>query len=80
MEIPDAFFMIVVDEQYQDDDYMLGVLAFIFQHEVSGTRPSLQESLSTVDEIEAQTGLDFLHELPDELEDKVEGQSAEGLW
>ncbi len=72
--------MIVVDEQYEDEDYMLSVLAFVFEHEVSGSRPSLKESLATVDNIEEQTGLDFLHELPDELEDKIEAAMAEGLW
>lgn len=43
-------------------------------------RPGIEDHLTTVDAIEAQTGLDFLHELPDELEDQIEALRAEGLW
>jgi len=33
-----------------------------------------------VDEVERQTGLDFLHELPDDIEDTVEAEKAETTW
>ncbi|MBN2375264.1 MAG: hypothetical protein JXD22_02595 [Sedimentisphaerales bacterium] len=47
---------------------------------VNGIRSPLESNLTTVDEIEAQTGLDFLPELPDELEDKIEAMKANALW
>lgn len=80
VEIPDAFYMIIVDERY-DNSYKLGVLAFIFPHKVDGPRPSLSEHPpTTVDNIEEKTGLDFLHELPDELENKIEAKKAARIW
>jgi len=36
--------------------------------------------LTSVDEVERQTGLDFLATLEDNLEDKVEAETAQGIW
>ena len=80
VEIPDEFFMIVVDENNDNGSPRIRVLAFIFEHRVESERPTLQESLTTVDAIEERTGLDFLHELPDELENKIEAKKADSLW
>ena len=34
----------------------------------------------TVDELEAKTGIDFFHNLPDDIEERVEAEYSEGLW
>ena len=36
--------------------------------------------LRTVDEVEQATGLDFFAELPDELENRLEGEKHGDLW
>jgi endonuclease G len=74
-EIPDAFFMIVVDE----DAGVPRALAFRFEHtNTSGGRP--EDGLTTVDTIEAEAGFDFLSELPDQLENQLEAGRATQVW
>ena len=34
----------------------------------------------TVDELEQQTGIDFFHNLPDDIEEAVEKEYSAGLW
>ena len=36
--------------------------------------------LTSVDEVEKETGLDFMSELPDEVENRVEAGVAAGMW
>jgi len=47
--------------------------------DVTGAEQASQ-FLTTVREIENETGLDFLNELPRELQDRVETGRAQGMW
>jgi endonuclease G len=38
------------------------------------------EFLTTIDEIEKATGLDFLSALPEAVEDSIESQRASHIW
>jgi len=75
VEIPDRFYKIVVD----DTGSGLRALAFLIpQVVVAG---SVSESfLTSIDEIESASGLDFLADLDDSTEDSLESQTSLGLW
>ena len=49
------------------------------KHEAAPKGVNLSRRVKTVDYIESVTGLDFLHELPDDLEDRIEATQWE-LW
>jgi endonuclease G len=72
--VPEACFMIVVDES----DGRVRVEAFLFPQDANG--PELARYLVTVDEIEQRTGLDFLAALPDEAENALEAKRAARVW
>ena len=55
------------------------VLAFIAPQTVSGHEP-LTQFLTSVREIETQTGLDFFPELLKEVQERIETVKAERLW
>jgi endonuclease G len=75
-EIPDAFYCIVIDEE---DNGFVRVLALVLEQTVKGIHtPS--EFVTTVDQIEAETGLDFLSDLPDNVEDAVESTLPDADW
>lgn len=67
VEIPDAFFKILVDE----DKGKIRVLPFIVPQNVTG-KEILNEFLTSVDEIEKRTGLDFFSSMDKECEAKLE--------
>jgi endonuclease G len=72
--IPEAFYMIVVDES----DGRVRAEAFIFPQEpVSST---LDAYLTTIDEVERRTGLNFLSELPDDVENVLESHRVARVW
>ena len=75
VEIPDAFYRIILDEE----NGLPRVLAFIAPQTVTGNEP-LSQFLSSVREIERQTGLDFYPELPKEVQERLETGKAERLW
>lgn len=73
VEIPVAFYKIMVRQTSGNPD----VLALIFdQNTQPGVR--LAALVTTVDEIERRTGIDFLAEVPDALENSIEGTRATG--
>lgn len=79
--IPDALFKIVV--RMPEGSMTPEVLAFRFPQE----HPKYNEAvydlkyfLTTVDQIEKETGLDFLTILPDDVEAVVESKKAAQLW
>ena len=74
VEIPDAFFKIIVDEVSGKPR----VLAFVIGQDVTGS-DRFSQFLTSVDEVEKQTGLDFLAELEDGLEDQIEAGKADKL-
>ncbi|MBC8010687.1 MAG: DNA/RNA non-specific endonuclease [Burkholderiales bacterium] len=73
--IPEACFMILADES----DGRVRTLAFMFPQETKeGARP--EDFLTTIDEIEDRTGLEFFAELPVEIEDEIEAMRATRVW
>lgn len=73
--IPEAFYMIVVDES----DGRVRAEAFVFPQETPASSP-IDNYLTSIDEIERRTGLDFLGELPDEAENTLEARKVERAW
>jgi len=73
--VPTNCYKILVDEQ----DGKPRVLAFIIKQDVNGTE-QFANFLTNVDFIERKTGLDFLADLPDEEENKLEALTAGRLW
>lgn len=75
VEIPDEFYKIILDEV----GGCQRVLAFIMPQAIpSGS--TLNDFLVSVDEIEEKTGFDFLWQLEDELEAKLEAYTEMALW
>jgi endonuclease G len=73
--VPEAFFLIVIDE----NEGKLRTLAFIVPQEAT-TSADPERYLTSVDEIQRRTGLDFLSELDDVAEKQVEAQRATRVW
>jgi len=74
VEIADAFYKIIVDIEGGAPR----LLAFIIPHTANSSDLSLY--LTTVDEVEQRTGLDFFTELEDSLENSLESTSPASLW
>lgn len=74
--VPSAFYCIVIDEQ---GDGQPRSLAFIMPH-VDARVASLDGFLTTIDEVEQRSGLDFFSQLPDQVEMPLEQARAPGLW
>ena len=82
--IPDALFKIVIKEQ---DNGFLDTLAFIYPQVGPGytakkdeLRKQHKRFLTSIDEIEKMTGLDFLTDLNDAKEKAIEKAVAEDIW
>ncbi len=75
VEVPDAFFMVLLDV----DGGKPRMLAFIVPQDVAGDEP-LEKFLTSVDEVERQTGLDLFSDLEDELEERLESARTSHLW
>jgi endonuclease G len=73
--IPNAFYKIQVDEH----EGRLRLQAFIMAQDTA-ENASLAIMLTTVDEIERLSGLDFFPELPDDVEEKLESATASRPW
>jgi endonuclease G, mitochondrial len=75
VEVPEAFFMIVVDES----DGRVRAQAFVLPQDapVGG---ELGRYLTSIDEIERRTGLDVLEGLEDGAEAILEAKTAERVW
>lgn len=73
--VPEGCFMILADES----DGRVRTLAFIFPQD---PRPGskLEDYLTTINEIEARTGLDFFSELPPEAQAELESKRASRVW
>lgn len=69
--MPEAFFLIVIDES----EGKLRALALIVPQEVP-TADSPEHYLTSIDDIQQHTGLNFLCELDDAAEKQVEAQRA----
>jgi endonuclease G, mitochondrial len=78
--IPEALFKIVVKENDTDTP---DVLAFLYPQIGPGYVSKEYDHtkfLTSVDEIEAMTGLDFLTALPDNIEKELEKMVADKIW
>lgn len=73
---PEAFYRIAVRET---EDGGVAAVAFIMPQKPIPSETDLPCFIRTIDEIEFRTGLDFLHELPDEIEVPLEAVSGE-IW
>lgn len=73
--VPEAFFLIVLDEH----EGRLRTLALIVPQD-SPSGADAAQYLTSIDEIQRRTGLDFLSELDDVSERQVEQQRASRLW
>ncbi len=75
VEVPEAFFKIVIDE----NEGRLRTLAFLVPQETPADADPAR-FLTTIAEIQRRTGLDFLAELDDAAEQAVEAARAEKVW
>lgn len=75
VQVPEAFFLIVIDEH----EGKLRTMAFIIPQEAS-SEVSPDRYLTSIDEIERRTGLDFLPDLDDVTETEIEGVVAARVW
>ena len=73
-EIPDGFYKIIVDEHKGN----LRALAFLLP-ETASNQP-FEYFLTSIDQIEQLTGLDFFHKLNDQDEIKFESWVARDIW
>jgi endonuclease G, mitochondrial len=73
--VPDAFFMIIIDEH----EGKLRTLSVILPQDASSDA-GWSNYVTTVAEIERRTRLDFFHEFDDSAEVQIEQQRASRLW
>lgn len=77
VRVPSRYFKVVVAE---DASGFVHMLAVIMPQNASDGRP-VADFVTTVDEIEALTGIDFFTDLPDVVEDAAESSPPdEGVW
>jgi endonuclease G, mitochondrial len=77
VKIPDAFYKIIIRPMPHDNAPR--VRAFLIPQDCD-TRADLSGYLTSVDRIELLTGIDFMHHLPDIIENEVESAAADNLW
>jgi endonuclease G len=76
IRIPKAFYKIVLDETSAGNPR---VLSFIFPQDAQkSAKPA--DYLTSVDEVEKQTGFDFLSDLDDSLEQQIESVVSSTVW
>ena len=71
--VPDAFYKVILC--MKDVPKAIG---FIYSNE--GKRHSMTYYVRTVDEVEAQIGIDFFHNLPDKIEEEIESKNEIHFW
>ena len=77
IDIPKAFYKIYVTEE--SDSKPAFALAFIMPQTVTGKEP-ISQFITTIDTVEAQTGLDFLSDFDDKTENHLEGTIETVPW
>jgi len=73
--VPVAFYKILVDE----DAIGPRALAFVIPQKLPRS-PKLRNYIVSVDDVERLTGLDFLPDLPDDIEEKIESIRPKDIW
>jgi endonuclease G len=76
-EVPTAYYKIIVDAQPAKPPAMLAV---VMRQTDRGAARHLNEFVTTVDDVEAQTGLDFFSELLDSTENAAEAAQPDSRW
>lgn len=77
--IPAAFYKIFVQPPQTPQQTTPRTLAFIIPQTVQG-RESLSQFVTTIDQIEQETQLDFLSNLPDDIENAIEAEQKPAEW
>lgn len=72
--VPNQFYKIILD----NNNGKTKVIAFLFPHQES--KQPLYKFVTSVDHVEALTGIDFFPELDDEIENKIEALSDYKIW
>lgn len=75
--IPKAFYKILIKPS--SVDMPPKALAFIFPQNTKGNA-SLMSLVTTIDDIQQQTGIDFFHKLDDEMETRLESNITPEAW
>ena len=73
--VPSSYFKIFLDEE----DSRIKILGVVVPHDMK-RGAVLERLLRSVDEIESASGLDFNPDLPDLLEDSLEGEKPRSVW
>lgn len=74
VRVPGAFFKVIV-APYADNPRGIG---FVFPN--MSSPGSMENYVTTIDDVEKLTGLDFFYNLPDDIEDKVESIASFREW
>lgn len=74
VRVPGAFFKVIAAPYLQEPR----AIAFIFPN--MSAPGNMQQYVMSVDEVEKLTGLDFFHNLPDEIENRIESASSFVEW
>ena len=77
VKVPDAFYKILIKPSTKQTPAQ--ALAFIFPQDAKA-RASLMSFVSSIDEVEKATGIDFFHKLEDEFENKLEASKTPEAW
>jgi endonuclease G len=77
IEIPDQYFKILLD--VNEDTGKLRALAYVMSNDATETNGSL-EDVSTVNDIERLTGLEFIWAIRDDVEEDIEDDKPAALW
>jgi len=77
IDIPKAFYKIYITEE--SDSKPAFALAFIMPQTVTG-KEQISQFITTIDTVDAQTGLYFLTDLDDKTEKRLEGTIETAPW
>lgn len=74
VSVPNAFYKILLDFTQPE----IKAIAFLIPHKES--KKPLYDFVVSIDELEQKTGIDFFHQLPNDLENKLEKSSNYKSW
>lgn len=77
--VPKYYFMALLKVK----NNTFSAIAFLLEHKdygVSGTRERMASHILSVRELEERTGINFFHNLPDAIEQRVEAEVARSSW
>lgn len=71
VRVPDAFFKVIVTTSVSPQK----AIAVVFDNS-----PEANERYCSIDEVEKMTGMDFFHNLPDDIENRIEAECESAQW